>query len=312
LDAGLHALNRRSTDGRHDSRSTDNSPLYSRCISIEVGRETVSERESRKASEGKEIEPNVDTSRVSVRPITKSVAKQFVIEHHYSHRASLCRYALGIFYREEHGHKFFSGDNETLIGVIVYRHPVGSLAVNSVTTDGSLPSDSVLELTRLVILDEYGRNIESFVLGKSFRWLRHNDPKVKVLISYADPEANHNGTIYQATNWLYQGIGASKLMPSYSVRLLEDGPWIHSRTVGSRWSTRNVEKLANLIGHRFWRKEESSKHRYIYFLCGKREKKCILANLKLPLVPYPDSSFKWNPPIEQIELIDGKVDTQWL
>lgn len=258
------------------------------------------------------MEANTDTSRISVRPVTKSVAKQFVIEHHYSHRSSLCRYALGVFYREEHDHEFFSGDNETLIGVIVYRHPVGSLAVDSLTTDGSLPSDSVLELTRLVILDDYGRNIESYVIGQSFRWLRHNDPKVKVLISYADPEAHHNGTIYQATNWLYQGIGASKLMPSYSVRLLEDGPWIHSRTVGSRWGTRNIPKLASLIGHRFWYKEESSKHRYIYFLCGQKEKKRILSKLKLSIEPYPDSSYTWTPPTRQIELIDGEVDTVWL
>lgn len=258
------------------------------------------------------MEPNVDTSRVSVRQITKVVAKQFIIDHHYSHRFSSCRYALGIYYREEHPHAFFGGENETLIGAMIYGHPICNKAIDSVTVDGSLALDAVLELTRLVILDDYGRNIESFVLGQSFRWLRQHDSKVKVLLSYADPEAHHNGTIYQATNWLYQGIGASKLMPSYSLRLLEDGPWIHSRTVGSKWDTRNIEKLANLIGHRFWYKEESSKHRYLYFLCGKREKRRILSKLKLPLVPYPDASFKWNPPIQQIEMIDGKVDIQWL
>ena len=258
------------------------------------------------------MEPNVDISRVSVRQITKAVAKQFVIKHHYSQRFSSCRYALGVFYREEHEHTFFGGDNETLIGTLIYGHPVCNKAVDSITVDGSLSLDSVLELTRLVILDDYGSNIESFVLGQSFRWLRHNDPKVKVLIAYADPEYNHAGVIYQATNWYYQGIGSSKLMVDYAVRVLEDGPWIHSRTVGARWGPKNIEKLARRIGHKFWRKEESSKHRYIYFLCGRREKKKILQKIKLPIVSYPDSSFKWNPPIQQIEIVNGEVEVSYL
>lgn len=258
------------------------------------------------------MEPNVDTSRVSVRQITKTVAKQFVIDHHYSHRFSSCRYALGVYYREETPHAFFDGENETLIGAIIYGHPISNKAVDSITVDGSMSLDSVLELTRLVILDEYGRNIESFVLGQSFRWLRQNDPKVKVLISYADPEFNHPGVIYQATNWLYQGIGASKLMPDYSLQLVEGGPWMHSRTVGSKFGPKKLITLATRIGHKFRRKEESSKHRYIYFLCGKREKRHILSKLKLPIVPYPDASFKWNPPIQEIQVIDGKVDVKWL
>lgn len=258
------------------------------------------------------MEANVDTTRVFVRQVTKVVAKNFVKKHHYSHRFSSCRYALGLFYREKHDHPFFAGDNESLIGVMSYGHPVSNRAVDSITTDDSVTLESVLELTRLVILDNYGSNIESHFIGQSFRWLRHHAPEVKILISYADPEYSHNGVIYQATNWLYQGIGSSKLMPDYQVRLTEDGEWIHSRTVGAKFGPKNIDVLAKRIGHKFWRKEESSKHRYIYLLGNRREKKEILKKLKLPLQPYPDASFKWEPPIQQIEIVDGTAVTTWL
>ena len=101
----------------------------------------------------------VDKSRVSVREISKAVARDFIEKHHYTHKFSSTRYALGIFYREETEHMFFAGENEQLIGCMTYGHPVSNRTVDSFV-DG-LELDEVLELTRLVILDGYGKNIES-------------------------------------------------------------------------------------------------------------------------------------------------------
>lgn len=249
----------------------------------------------------------VDTSKVTVRPISRAVARDFVVKYHYSHRFSQYSVAFGVYYEEETEHPFFDGENKRFIGVLVYGHPVCNKAVDSITCDDSLSSNAVLELTRLVILDGFGSNIESFCLGQSFRWFKQNAPEVKVLIAYSDPEYGHNGTIYQATNFYYQGIGASKLMPDYQVKLFPDSPWIPSRTVGEKFGPKNPQKLAERIGHKFWRKMESSKHRYIYFLCDKREKKEIMSKLKLPIVPYPKKGEKWIAPIEQLELVNGKV-----
>ena len=64
----------------------------------------------------------------------------------------------------------------------------------------------------------------------------------------------HLGTIYQATNWLYQDCRDIQLMPNYSVSLGEPHKWIHSRTVFSRYGSHNVEHLKNEIGHTFYRK----------------------------------------------------------
>jgi hypothetical protein len=230
----------------------------------------------------------VDTSKLAVRPLNKGVAAAFVREHHYTHKPSACRYALGLFYIEDDDHSFFSGAHERLVGCMTYGHPVSNRAIGSITKNIELELDNVLELTRLVVLDFVGKNTESWFIGQSFDWLKKNAPEVKVLISYADPEQEHTGTIYRATNWLYQGCGVSKLMPDFSIQLMDGGEWIHSRTVGERYGNKNVENLAKTIGHTFYRKEETAKHRYIYFLCGKREKKHLISDLKIPIFSYGD------------------------
>jgi hypothetical protein len=247
----------------------------------------------------------VDTSRVTVREITKPVAREFIERHHYTHKFSSTRYALGVFYIEESEHSFFAGANEQLIGCLTYGHPVSNRTVGSIV-DG-LELDEVLELTRLVVLDEYGKNIESYVISQSFRWLKQNDPGVKVLVSYADPEQSHTGGIYRATNWLYQGCGYSKLMPDYSIRLNENDLWTHSRTVGSRWGKKSVANLAKSIGQTFWRKEETAKHRYIYFLCAPKERKNLMKRLKIPIFPY--SQIKpYTQLIQKVHVTDGEVE----
>ena len=102
--------------------------------------------------------------------------------------------------------------------------------------------------------------------------------ETKAVISYADGEVGHCGTIYQATGFLYQGNSSVALMPNYSVSLT--GPpnykWMHSRTVSSMWGSHNVEHLKKAIGKTFYRKRESNKHRYIIFLCDKRLKKNLI------------------------------------
>ena len=65
---------------------------------------------------------------------------------------------------------------------------------------------------------------------------------LKVLISYADPEQSHDGAIYQATNWIYQGCGDFQMAPTYSLRLKEDDDWMHSRNVYSKFGSNSYEK----------------------------------------------------------------------
>lgn len=216
---------------------------------------------------------------VSVRPISKDVAKDIIEDYHYSHVFGPASYALGIYYKSEH--QFFEG-YEKLVGAIAFARPIGRLSVKSISE--KLESTQSLELTRLFIHDGYPKNIESYSIGQSFSWIRKNLPEIEVLLSYSDPQAGHLGIIYQATNWLYQGQGFS-LLDKYRLSLTNNPyEWIHHRTIYDLYGSVSVEELKKAIGHTFWLKVEKNKHRYIYIL---KNRKYWLKNLKYPILPYP-------------------------
>jgi hypothetical protein len=70
-----------------------------------------------------------------------------------------------------------------------------------------------------------------------------------------------------------------------------------------------VEHLKKKIGHTFWRKKESSKHRYVFLLGNKTERKQILKNLKHPFQPYPKNT-AYRDEIEQVT-VDNATENQF-
>ncbi len=200
-----------------------------------------------------------DVSKLSVRQINKSVAKDIIINNHYSGIWTKVSYALGLFYTSDDSHQFFSGVNEKLIGVACYGDPIGRHSGASISE--LLDRTEVLELTRLFVFDGYGSNIESWFVGKTFEWLRQNAPDIKALISYSDPKAGHVGTVYQATNWIYQG---NRIRPndSWLFQLTEGGEWQHGRTIFPYYGTNTPEKIKEQITSPIWIKKEPRKHYY--------------------------------------------------
>ena len=167
--------------------------------------------------------------------------------------------------------------------------------------------DEVFELTRLFINDGYGRNIESYTIGESMKMVKRDFPKIRAIISYADGEQNHKGTIYQASNFYYQGNSSLALMPNFSISLKgQPYEWMHSRTVSSTYGSHNVDHIKKCIGHTFWRKKESTKHRYVYLLGSKVDKKKILKNLKHDFLPYPKGN-NYKDEIEEI-VVDNPIE----
>ncbi len=225
-----------------------------------------------------------DTSKLSIRQIDKPTAKKMVVKYHYSHLWTKCSVALGLFLDTGNQHAFFDEAEEKMIGVIVYGDPIGRHSGASISE--GLDRTEVYELTRLYIHDGYGSNIESWFISQSFSWLKENEPHIKALISYASPMEGHVGTIYQATNWIYQG---NSIRPNdgWLFKFTEDGEWQHGRTIFPYYGTNNPEKIREKVTEPFWIKQELRKHRYIYILAGKKVKRRILNSLKYPALQYP-------------------------
>ena len=90
-------------------------------------------------------------------------------------------------------------------------------------------------------------------------------PKPSVIVSYADSEQGHVGYVYQATNFLFTGTTKERTdMAS------EDGK--HSR---------------HDLGNPDQRKKRWAKHRYVFFVGNKQEKKNLLEKLKYTIQTYP-------------------------
>ena len=227
-----------------------------------------------------------DTTKLSIRPVTKNRAKKMVIKYHYSKLWTKCSVALGLFHQTGNEHAFFDEPEEKMVGVIVYGDPIGRLTGQSISDE--IERTEVLELTRLFIHDGYGSNIESWFISQSFKWLRRFRPNIKALISYASPVEGHSGTIYQATNWIYQGNN-NRWNDGWLFKFKPDGRWKHGRTIFPYYNSNDPKEIQKKVTEPFWIRKEQQKHRYVYILAGKRDKKNILNTLKHETLSYPKS-----------------------
>ena len=98
--------------------------------------------------------------------------REFVETNHYSHSVNGVK--ISYCFKVEY--------NNILVGGVIF----GALS----TTAWKRFADSekkVIELRRLVLMDECGRNSESRVVGACLRWVKQNDNELEVVVSYADP-----------------------------------------------------------------------------------------------------------------------------
>lgn len=57
------------------------------------------------------------------------------------------------------------------------------------------------DLARLWVDPSVPKNGETFLIGRAMRYLKKEHPRIKTVISFADPNMGHSGTIYKAANF---------------------------------------------------------------------------------------------------------------
>lgn len=202
-----------------------------------------------------------------VIPIDFQDCKEWFLKKHYAKRIPPIEFCFGLY------------NNEILIGVCSYATPVSSVLRDII------PSFKLYELNRLVINEGLEKNTLSYFVSKTLLLM----PKPSVIVSYADTSQNHNGYIYQATNFLYTGLSA-KFM-DYMVKGMEH---MHGASIFdlSRGQENRVEWLKQKFGDKLYMKERARKHRYFYFLGDKKQKKQMLNELPYDILPYPKGENK--------------------
>ncbi|MGV4459736.1 Mom family adenine methylcarbamoylation protein, partial [Ornithobacterium rhinotracheale] len=131
-----------------------------------------------------------------IKLISKQKARELIIENHYSHKmgANHGLFNYGIF-REG-----AESENECL-GVAVYGYMMHPKAKHFTHPN---PKAMMLELNRMWISDELGKNAETILISRSLKLLKLDCPNCVAVQSFADGRLGC-GTIYKAANFRFFG-----------------------------------------------------------------------------------------------------------
>lgn len=206
---------------------------------------------------------------IKVLPIKPEETEPWLLNKHYAKRMCPISYAFGAY------------DDSKLIGVVTYGTPVSSSLRIGVC--GEAWMDNIIELNRLCCENE--KNVASTLVGRSLKML----PKPTVVVSYADTEQGHVGYVYQATNFLYTGLSAKRT--DWKIKGMEH---LHGATVAdmSRGQENRAKWMREKFGDDFYLQDRARKHRYVYFVGSKWQKKLMQSALMYDIEPYPKGDSK--------------------
>lgn len=121
----------------------------------------------------------------------------------------------------------------------------------------------------------------SKVIGTSLRMMAR-ERAAWAVIAYADPEAGEIGTVYQATNAHYLGLSQSRGPGKYIIG-------------GIEYHARKVQKVFGCAAHRYLieidpeyeRIQRTKKHRYIFVVAPRQQRRRIIERLRPLVRAYP-------------------------
>jgi hypothetical protein len=127
-------------------------------------------------------------------------------------------------------------EKDKYIGAVLF----GRGANNRMAGAYALSQDEACELVR-VALTRHDAPV-SRVVSQSIRFLKRQSPKLRLVISYADPKQGHHGGIYQAGNWTYQGRSQAQK------ELVINGVFTHKRSAHAKYGTAAPERIRAMSG----------------------------------------------------------------
>ncbi|MEI6296225.1 MAG: hypothetical protein WCO84_01085 [bacterium] len=189
---------------------------------------------------------------MDVRFIDYKETKDWILNKHYAGRMPSVSFSFGLFF------------DDVLFGIMTVGKPSSPNLCEGIC--GKEFSSKVYELNRLVVNDGLPKNTLSEFVSKCLKLLKIHD---LILVSYADSGMNHNGYIYQATNWIYTGMTKERT---------------------DKWTENGKHSRHYKDGNEHLRKVRTAKHRYVYF--NGLSRKIYLKNLKYKIAPYPKGENK--------------------
>jgi hypothetical protein len=206
-----------------------------------------------------------------VKSIESYLCNEWLLKKHYLKRKTSFSYSFGLF------------DNSVLVGILTFGNAIPLTMKKSLF--GKDYMNFVFELNRLCTNDDLDKNANSFFVSQSFKLL----PKPLIIVSYADKSFGHTGYIYQACNFIYTGESHTQM--DWKLKGFEH---LHSRTLMDEFAFQpdRIKKLKEKYGDDLYQVKREPKHRYVYIIADKNQKKKIMTNKLFQIQPYPKGENK--------------------
>ena len=217
-----------------------------------------------------------------VKEISKELALDMVQKYHYSNTLpKLNKHFIGFYL------------NDQLVGVVTLGW--GTRPLHTIKKIfPSLETKDYYEIGRMCMTEEMPRNSESQMISKLIKWIKKNEPNIKVLFTWADGVMGKAGYVYQSCSFLYGGYSLTDIY-------LKDGIKIHPRqtrelfvkdkndtrkTIRPTYEQMQENNMIHIRGKQF---------KYLTFLCDKKTKKKLLKECLLILnINYPkEDALEW-------------------
>lgn len=198
-----------------------------------------------------------------ITPCSHDAAKYAVMNWHYSQQMPIGKLInYGVW------------ENEVYIGAVIY----GRGASPELGSAYGLTQIECCELVR-VALNKHEASV-SQIVAQTIKTLKESNPGLRLIVSFADPERDHKGIIYQAMNWIYCG------QSSPSKEYYYKNKWFHSRMLRPTGfgTVPEIAKLSKEQQKQLPIREMKGKYRYIYPLDKAMRRK--VDKLRLP---YPSA-----------------------
>jgi len=149
----------------------------------------------------------------------------------------------------------------------------------SIAKEFGLVQGQVIELVRMAL---NGKQLTtSQVLAMALKQLKKDAPAVKVVVSYADRNQDHIGTIYQATNFMYIGEYANER------GIMLKGKLTHRRSINKKYGRSGIDWVKDNLDPNAEVIIGKSKIKYVYPM-----HKSMVQKLKSMSKPYPKKSLE--------------------
>lgn len=210
-----------------------------------------------------------------IKEVSKDTALEMVQKYHYSNTLpKLNKHFVGFYLKGK------------LVGLVTLGWGVTPLHTIKKIFPSLLAKD-YFEIGRMCMTEEMPRNSESQMISQLVKWLKINEPEIKVLFTWADGMLGKVGYVYQACSFLYAGNIVTDIY-------LKDGIKIHPRQTRTLFKTNLEDKRITIRPTKEQMQQLNIQHykgkqfKYLKFICDNKTKNKLMRESLVDFKqPYP-------------------------